>query len=50
MVGYLVEDIEDYECLYKATKNKHLKYWYRYRIELILDKIENLLRAITSIN
>ena len=43
MAGYLIEDIEDYENLYKATKDKHLKHWYNHRIQVILDKIENLL-------
>ncbi|MBA7548379.1 hypothetical protein ES705_40833 [subsurface metagenome] len=43
MAGYLIEDIEEYEHLYKATKERHLKHWYRYRLQLVLERIASLL-------
>ncbi len=42
MAGYLIEDIEEYEHLYRMTKSKHLKDWYAFRIQKILERIGSL--------
>ena len=41
--GYLVDDIKEYERLYKTTQEKHLKQWYDFRIQQILIEIEVLM-------
>jgi len=45
MEEYLIDDIKEYERLYKITKDKHIKDFYRFKIQQILEKISNLFKA-----
>lgn len=48
MEGYLVDDIKEYERLYKAEKRRRIKDFYAFKIRQILEKIVGSLMAFSS--
>ena len=49
MEGYLVDDIKEYEQLYKRTKDRCMKDWYAFKIRQILERIANLLNEVGKV-